>query len=196
MNLVERVKNILTTPQKEWQAINGEPDNPSAISINYILPLVLIGTVAAFIGFGLVGMNVGFWKFKSTEFGIKMAIGYAVRSYLSIFILAFIIDALAANFGAEKNFGKSFQVAAYSSTAGLVAGVFLIVPALAIIALLAGLYGLYLLYVGLPVLKPTKDANQKSTYFIVIIIVAIVVGLLLNFLQNKLFYPELGLRGL
>ncbi len=193
MNLIDRVKNILTTPQKEWQVINGEPGNPSAITTTYLIPLILIGTVAAFIGFGLIGMNIGFFKFKSTELGIKMAIGYAIRSLAGIFILAFIIDALAPNFGAEKNFGKSFQVAAYCSTASLVAGIFLILPSLAIIALLAGLYGLYLLYVGLPILKPTKEKDKATTYFLIILVVAIVVGILLNYIQNQIFYPRASL---
>ena len=194
MNLIDRVKNILTAPQKEWQVINGEPGNPSAITTTYLIPLILIGTVAAFIGFGLIGMSIGFFKFKSTELGIKMAIGYAIRSLAGIFILAFIIDALAPNFSAEKNFGKSFQVAAYCSTASLVAGIFLILPSLAIIALLAGLYGLYLLYVGLPILKPTKEKDKATTYFLIILVVAIVLGILLNYIQNQIFYPRTSLR--
>jgi len=195
MNLIDRVKNILTTPQKEWQIINGEPGNPPTITTTYLIPLILIGTVAAFIGFGLIGISLGFgFKIKSTELGIKMAIGYAIRSIVSIYVLAFIIDALAPNFGAEKNFGKSFQVAAYCSTAGLVAGIFLILPSLAIIALLAGLYGLYLLYIGLPILKPTKEKDKATTYFLIILVVAIVVGFLLNYIQNQIFYPRTSLR--
>ena len=190
MQLIERVKNILTIPQKEWLVINQENDDPSKITINYLLPLILIGTVAAFIGFGLIGINLGFgMKFKSTEFGLKMAIGYAIRTIASIFILAFIIDALAPNFGSEKNFPKSFKLAAYSSTAGLVAAIFLIIPSLGLLAALAGIYGLYILYVGLPVLKNT-DPEKTVTYFVVILVVAIIVNFVLTYIQNQLFYPS------
>jgi hypothetical protein len=194
MNLIDRVKNILTAPPKEWQVINAEPANPPAITTTYLIPLVLIGTVAAFIGYGLIGISLGFgFKIKSTELGIKMAISYAIRSIAGVYILAFIVDALAPNFGAEKNFGKSFQVAAYTATASLVGGIFLILPSLAIIAVLAGLYGLYILYVGLPILKPTKEADKTMTYFLVILAVAIVVNWLLYFIQNQIFYPSSGL---
>src|SRR6185436_10628529 len=155
MNIIERVKNILVTPQKEWQVINGEPGNPAGITTTYLLPLTLIGVVAAFIGFGLVGVGVGFFKIAGVGWGIKMALGYAIRTILGVFIHAFIIDALATNFASEKNFNKSFQVAAYSATAGLVGGIFPLIPALSFLAALAGLYGLYLLYVGLPILKKT-----------------------------------------
>ena len=193
MNIVDRVKNILISPQKEWQVINGEAGNPASITTTYLLPLILIGAIAAFIGFGLIGVGVGFFKIAGVGWGIKMALGYALRSIISVFILAFIIDALATNFGSEKNFNKSFQVAAYSATAGLVGGIFLIVPALSILAILAGLYGLYLLFVGLPVLKKTP-ADKAVTYFVVVLVAAIIVGVILTYLQNLLFYPRLTVR--
>ena len=193
MNIVDRVKNILISPQKEWQVINGEAGNPASITTTYLLPLILIGAIAAFIGFGLIGVGVGFFKIAGVGWGIKMALGYALRSIISVFILAFIIDALATNFGSEKNFDKSFQVAAYSATAGLVGGIFLIVPALSILAILAGLYGLYLLFVGLPVLKKTP-ADKAVTYFVVVLVAAIIVGVILTYLQNLLFYPRLTVR--
>lgn len=193
MNMIDRVKNILISPQKEWQVINGEAGNPASITTSYLLPLILVGALAAFIGFGLIGVGVGFFKIAGVGWGIKMALGYAIRTIISIFILAFIIDALAANFGSEKNFNKSFQVAAYSATAGLVGGIFLIIPALAILSMLASLYGLYLLYVGLPILKKTP-ADKAVNYFVVVLLVAIVIGVILYYLQNLLFYPRLDVR--
>lgn len=193
MNLVDRVKNILLTPQKEWHVINSEPGNAANITTTYILPLTLIGAIAAFIGFGLIGVGVGFFKIAGIGWGIKMAIGFAIRSILGVFILAFIIDALAPNFGSEKNFDKSFQVAAYSATAGLVGGIFLIIPALGILAMLAGLYGLYLLYTGLPLLKKTP-ADKAVNYFVVVLVISIVVGIILYYVQNLIFYPRLQVR--
>lgn len=193
MNLIDRVKNILLTPQKEWHVINNEPGNTANITTTYILPLTLIGALAAFIGFGFFGVGIGVFKITGIGWGIKMALGYAIRSILGVFILAFIIDALATNFGSEKNFDKSFQVAAYAATAGLVGGIFLIIPALSILSMLASLYGLYLLYVGLPILKKTP-ADKAVSYFVVVLVVSIVVGLILYYIQNLLFYPRLEIR--
>lgn len=190
MNLIDRVKNILLTPQKEWHVINSEPGNTANITTTYILPLTLIGTLAAFIGFGFFGVGIGVFKVAGVGWGIKMALGYAIRSILGVFVLAFIIDALASNFNSEKNFEKSFQVAAYSATAGLVGGIFLLVPALSILAMLASLYGLYLLFLGLPILKKTP-ADKSVSYFVVVLVVAILVGILLYYIQNLLFYPRL-----
>ncbi len=193
MNLIDRAKNILFTPQKEWQVINNEPGNAAGITTTYILPLTLIGVLAAFIGFGFFGVGVGFFKIAGVGWGIKMALGYAIRSIAGVFIMAFIIDALAPNFQSEKNFDKSFQVAAYSATAGLVGGIFLIIPMLSILAMLAGLYGIYLLYLGLPVLKKTP-ADKSVNYFVVVLVVWIIVGAILYYIQNLFFYPRLTLR--
>lgn len=190
MNIIDRVKNILFTPQKEWQVINNEPGNAAGITTTYILPLTLIGVLAAFIGFGFFGVGVGFFKIAGVGWGIKMALGYAIRSIAGVFIMAFIIDAIAPNFQSEKNFEKSFQVAAYSATAGLVGGIFLIIPMLSILAMLAGLYGLYLLYLGLPVLKKTP-ADKSVNYFVVVLVIWIIVGVILYYIQNLLFYPRL-----
>lgn len=192
MNLIERVKAILTAPQKEWQTINGEPANPTAITTSYIIPLALIGTVAIFLAYGLIGVGYGFVKFKSMSFGIKMAIAVFIGSVAGPYITGFIVDNVGPNFGAEKNFGKSFQVAAYSATPGLICGIFYLFHSVAILAVLGGLYGLYLLYIGLPVLKPTKEADKKTNYFVVVLVVSIIVNYLLYWLPSKLFTPSLS----
>ena len=39
MNLIERAKNILLTPNKEWDVVNGEEPNIPGIITGYVLPL-------------------------------------------------------------------------------------------------------------------------------------------------------------
>jgi len=52
-------------------------------------------------------------------------------------ISAFIIDALAPSFGAEKNMGRSVQLVSYSYTPGWIGGLLAIIPAIALIGALA-----------------------------------------------------------
>ena len=191
-SLIERVKAILTNPQKEWQVINSEPANPSNITVSYIIPLALIGTVAIFLSYGVFGIGAGIFKFKSISFGIKMAVAVFISCVVGPYITALIVDNVGPNFGAEKNFGKSFQVAAYSATPGLICGIFYIFHSLTILAVLGGLYGLYLLYIGLPVLKPVKEADKKTNYFVVVLIVSIIVNYLLYWLPSQLFTPTIS----
>jgi hypothetical protein len=95
------------------------------------------------------------------------------------FIVAFIINALAPTFSAEKNSAQALKVAVYSYTPAWVAGVLHIVPTLGVLALLAALYGLYLLYLGLPVLM--KSPQDKAVgYTVVVVICAIVVSVVIT----------------
>lgn len=64
-------------------------------------------------------------------------------------------------------------------TAAWVAGIFQLLPALAILAALGGLYGLYLLYLGLPVLMKTP-AEKALTYTIVVIVAAVIVNVVIG----------------
>lgn len=194
MNLIERVKNILTIPQKEWDVINGEQPNAQAILTGYVLPLVAIGAIAAFIGYGFIGINVGFGlKWKGVDLGIKYAITVFASGLISVYLAAFVIDALADSFKSEKNFGRSFQLVAYSFTPAWVGGIFNILPSLAIIGALFGIYGLYLLYIGLPKLKKTPAENQTG-YFVVSLIVMIVASFVIALVVGAILASIMGLN--
>jgi Yip1 domain len=194
MNLIDRVKNILVTPKTEWDVINNETPDVPKILTTYVLPLVAIGAVCSFIGYGLIGKSYFGVRFADTGWGIRYALIALIAGVASTFLMAFIIDALAPTFKSEKNFGKSFQLAAYSYTAGWVGGVFNILPSLAIIGSLFGLYGLYLLYLGLPKLKKTP-ADQVTTYFVVCLIAMIVASFVVVMILTSILipkYPGLG----
>ena len=59
MNLIERVKNIIVSPVKEWNVISAETPDTGKIITGYVLPLAGAAALAAFIGYGLIG-GVGF----------------------------------------------------------------------------------------------------------------------------------------
>ena len=60
---------------------------------------------------------------------------------VGVFILSFIINALAPTFGAQQDSNKAFKVAVYSYTPAWIAGALQILPALAILGVFAALYG-------------------------------------------------------
>jgi len=96
-----------------------------------------------------------------------------------VFVMAFIIDALAPSFGAQKSQIQALKLTVYSYTATWVAGILSIVPILGILAALAGLYGLYIMYLGLPKLMKSP-ADKTVGYFVVSIVVAIVVNIIIG----------------
>ncbi len=182
MNLIERVKNIIISPDKEWDVIAAEQPDTGKIIMGYVLPLAGAAALAAFIGFGFIGKNYFGVRVSSIDYGIYHAIDVLVGAIAAVFISAFVIDALAPNFGSEKNFGRSVQLVAYSYTPGWVGGLLAILPALALVGSLAGLYGLYLLYVGLPKLKKTPPDKHLS-YFVVSLLVIIAVYIVIGIIM-------------
>ena len=193
MNLINRAKNMLITPKTEWVVVAAETPNAGQIVMGYVVPLAIAGAIAAFIGFGLIGL--GFLG-SSTSWGLFYALILLINSILSVYITAFVVDALAPSFGSEKNFGRSMQLVAYGATPTLVAGLFMILPVLAgIILLVAVVYCIYLWYIGLAPVKKTPEDKQVA-YLIVSIVVLIVVYWVLRMILFRIFLSMLGLPGL
>jgi len=183
MEIISRVKNILITPKPEWQTIEAENTPHAKVFTSYVVPLALIPAIAAFIGYGLIGYSVMGHHFGSIGFGLRQAIMQYIMMLGGTYFTAFVINALAENFGATKNFDKAYSLIAYAYTPAFIGGIFLIIPAISWIAFLAELYSLYLLYVGLqPMMK--QPAEKTLSYFIISLIVMVVVVVVLSILLS------------
>lgn len=186
--LIQRVKNILTTPKTEWPVIDSEPATIGGIYKNYVVILAAIGPVCGMIGLLLLGG-------RFFTFPLGYLIAYAVISYLlalaSCYVLSLIIDALAPSFGGTKDSVKAFKVAAYASTAAWVAGIFGLLPFLGILAIVGALYSLYLLYLGLPVLMKTP-ADKSVGYTAAIIVATIVLYLVVGAISARILYAMMA----
>lgn len=188
--VIERAKNILLKPKETWNAIDTEPATVQSIYVPYAVLLAAIGPIAQLIG----GQVFGYGAFGVTfRPSLGSALTSAVLSYglalATIFVLALIIDALAPNFGGQKNQVQALKVAAYSATAGWLAGIFGLIPSLAILGILAGLYGLYLLYLGLPILMKVPE-DKAAGYTIVVVIAAVVIFLIIGVIVASLAAPS------
>jgi len=175
-NMVERIKRLLIAPAEEWPRIDAEPMTIKGIYTGWVVPLAAIGPVA-----GLIGALVFGYSFLGITVrpSIGAAVGTAVVGYvmalIGVYVLSLIINTLAPNFGGTRNAVSAFKVAAFTGTAGWLAGIFQVIPSLAWLGLL-GLYGLYLLWVGLPILMKVPE-GKATTYIVVVMIVSIVVFL-------------------
>ncbi len=190
MDIKTRVRNILLTPNTEWPVIAEEPTDKGTVVTGYVMPLAAIGAIAGFIGGSLVGMSlpfVGTYRVPIMA-GLTGAVLAFVLAIVGVFILAFIIDALAPTFGAQKDSNKAFKVAVYSYTPAWIAGALQIVPGLAILGVLAALYGLYLLYLGLPALM--KAPQEKAiAYTAVVVVCAIVLSIVVASIGGLVVAP-------
>src|SRR5438552_8796146 len=192
MNSIERAKNIIVSPNKEWDVIALEQPNTGQIIFGYVLLFAGAAAVAAFIGYGLIGFSVGFLHYATATWGIYHALSVLVEAIAGVFISAIVIDALAPSFGSQKNMGRSIQLVAYSYTPGWIGALLAIFPPLAIIGVIAGLYGFYLLYIGIPKLKKTP-ADKQAGYFVVSIVTIIVVYVVIYLIMSRIVLGAMGL---
>jgi hypothetical protein len=103
---------------------------------------------------------------------ITSAVVAYVLTLAGTYVLALIIDGVAPTFNGQRSQIQALKVAAYSSTASWVAGIFLLIPGLRILTVL-GLYSLYLLYLGLPILM--KAPRERATGYTAVVVLAAIV---------------------
>jgi hypothetical protein len=185
MNLVARAKAILMTPKQEWPVIDAEPLNIGELLIGYVLPLAAIGPIARFLGLSIFGFG-GIFRIPIGS-AVSMAILAFVLAVISVFVMAWVINVLAPNFGATPDMSQAIKLSAYSGTAGWVAGIFYLIPSLWLLAAIGGLYSLYLFYLGLPVLMKVP-ADKAVPYIVVIVVSVIVLYWITGWIVGRTFY--------
>jgi hypothetical protein len=182
--LINRVRAILMRPKDEWRVIDAEPADIAALYRAYVIPLAAIGPIANLIGSALIGTNVPIVgavrvPIVNAIVGAIVAFGLAL---LGVYIVARVIDNLAPQYSGTRNLTQAFKVAAYSSTAQWLAGIFALIPALSPLSIV-GLYSLYLLYLGLPPLMKVPQ-EKATTYTVTVVLVALVVFVVIGALSG------------
>ncbi len=182
MDLVERVKAILLTPEAEWRVIAHEPGDASVVFGHYVAALAAVPAVARFVGASLIGWYTPILR------GLIGALVAYLLAFVAVGVIALIINALAPSFGGRSNFSQALKLAAYAHTPYWLAGIFLLVPGLSFLTIL-GLYGLYLLWAGLPVLMQAPP-DKALPYAGAVAACAVALAILFGLVQSAV----LGLR--
>ena len=177
--LIERVKAILLTPQTEWPVIAREPGEVSVLFTRYVAILALIPALAGFIGTSLVGRYVPFFS------GLISAVFGYVMTFVVVYVVALIVNALAPTFDAQKNFPNALKLTVYSYTPGWLVGIFFLIPGLSFLSIL-GLYGLYLMWLGLPPLMQAPR-DKALPYAAAVVACAVILAIVLGAVQAAFF---------
>jgi len=182
-NLIARAKDLILRPLPTWDIIDTEEATIEGLYRRWVIPLAAIPAVCGAIGEIALGGRFQIFgiHFRPSIVGIlsRSLVTYAL-SLGCVYVLALVVDEFALRFGGERSRTQAFKLAAYSGTAGWIAGVFALVPGVGgLFGLLGGLYSLYLFYLGLPKLM-RSDPEQTLSYFglclLVVIGLAILVG--------------------
>lgn len=181
-NIVDRCKNIMMKPKEEWAVIDQEVLSIEDIFKSHVLPLAAIPPLAGLIGSLTFGYSImGITFHPSVGSAVSTALMQYILSVAMVFLIALVIEYLAPHFGGTADRLKAMKLAAYSATAGWLAGIFSLIPALSFLSLL-GFYGLYLLYTGLPILMRAPQ-DRLLVYFLSVIGVGAVAAIVLSALM-------------
>ena len=184
--LVARVKSLLLQPSATWDDVDREPATVGGLMTGYVMILAAIPAICGTIGMVVFGVGAFGFNYRPP---LVWALGQGILGYAlslgMVFVMALIIDGLAPSFGGTKDRIQAFKLAAYAPTASWVAGVFGLLPSLAVVALLGGLYSLYILFRGLPKLMKVPQ-ERAGGYFAVVLVIAIVVSFVIAMITSSL----------
>ena len=190
MNYFQRAFNIVFTPEKEWKNITSGHESLVSLFVGYVLPMVLLGSLALFIGYGFIGYDSFLIHLKGINWGWWFGIRQFVSGIAVYFISSYVIDALATFFASTKNLTQSARLVAYSSTPFWISIIFKAFPLISFLSVL-GLYGVYLFYLGLPVLKNTHP-QKRVIYMLVSAIIIIVLSWIFQWITGMILNTMLG----
>lgn len=178
-NLINRVKEIILTPNSFWIKTKSEQENQTEIFTGFLIPLLIIVSAAVFLG----------EFFRSTHFYMGFAILKAIREMvlflLQYFIAVYFTNTLMKTFGAEKNIQIARILVAYSLTpfflVSIVTGLFQFLYAIDIL----GVYSFYIFWVGGRELLVFPD-QKRDSYLIITIVVNFFIFSFLSIMLSKL----------
>ncbi len=184
VGLIERIKNIVLSPNSEWPIIAPEPTTVAQLYLGYVMPLSALAAVMSFVHLSLIGVSVPFAGAIRTpmESGLEYAVAAFGFGLVGLFLVGLIVNALAPTFSGERDLRQALKVAAYSLTPAWLSAVLALSPVLpTLLQLIAGLYGIYVLYLGLPVVM--RSPREKAFgYAATVVICTILLGILFGIL--------------
>ncbi len=180
INFHSRAMDLLLKPKETWEEIKSASESYVQTSL-YPAFIAIIPAVAVLLGYWLVGFPGQTVKisFLSAFF---VALVFYLLALMAVFLTAAMISVFCNYFNIEGDWSVYLKLAAYSSTAPILANVFYILPIIRYLKI-AGFYGCVTLFVGLPImLRIPKEKEMQFTMTIVIcaIIIAIVFSGLID----------------
>ena len=175
--IIDRIKNILTTPKTEWPVIAAEPATVNGLYTGYIAILAALPAIASFIKGSLIGHSLfGVTVRSPVGMGIVGMILQYLLALVLVYVMALIINALAPTFGGKKDMVQALKTITYAWTASWIAGIAVILPWIGVLILIVGLvYAIYLFYLGLPSTMKCP-ADKAGGYTAVSIVITVVLG--------------------
>jgi len=194
MSIVNRVKNVLTSPKTEWPIIGAEPATTGGL-MTYAAILSGIAQLCSIVGALFLSGAMG--SLGAAGMGMTFIIVSAVVGWLLglaiIYLMSIIAGALAPSFDGQKDNLAALKLLVYAGTAVWVFSFLSIIPVLGSIAALVGFaYAIYLIYLGAPHTVRVPEGKAGGYAAVVVIIWIILYFILTAVIVTTLMGSILG----
>ncbi len=172
--ILSRAWGLLREPRQEWRQIQAEETSVPNILFGYVAPLAAIPPLASLIG------SYTFERAFAGDVGAALvrAVVTWLVSIALVYLLGFLINALADMFEADRDELPAHKIAAYSLTPAFISGLFSLWPPLWWLSLFALAAMVFLMYRGLPILMKAPEERALS-YAAAVTVTAMVAGIVL-----------------
>jgi len=154
--ILNHIWGLYAHPKDEWQTIEKRHES-LMYSMMHILVVALIPAICGYYAAAHIGWTIGVGDpIKISQSSAQlMATAMYCALVTGVFALAYLIQWMAKTFDSKPSFIQSLELAAYTATPILMAGITALFPVLWFVTL-AGLaavcYSVYLLYSGVPIM--------------------------------------------
>ncbi len=172
MYIINRLGNMLFSPQAEWEQIRNERISNAQIFLKYVVWIVALPAV---------GYLISFFRYPNLVLNIRAAIISYVIGLVAVDSGAYLINLLSNKFSSKKDVGRALKLVAFGATPVFATGLLNFVPVVGkFIWAVGALYTAYLFYLGLPTLMSTP--NDKQVPYAVtafVIFIGVYLGLII-----------------
>lgn len=172
MYIINRLFNLLFSPQAEWAKIRDERVSNAQIFLKYVIWIAALPAV---------GYLISFFRYPNLVLNIRAAIISYVFALVAVDAGAYLINLLSTNFASKKDVGRALKLVAFGASPVFATGVLNFIPVVGkFIWAVGALYTAYLFYLGLPVLMNTSEDKQVPyTVASFVIFIAVYLGLII-----------------
>ena len=184
--LLNGLKNILLNPSEYWETIHSENTALKHIRNNYLLPLVILVSLA-YISGSLLFFNTELSVLYSILLGIRIFIVLTVTTYIT----AYIFGEISYPLDLGKDFNISFKLIVYSLSPFFLCQIVSSVFESLLFVNLIGLYGLYIFWTGADVmLKPPQHKRMPMLIATTFVItgVYVITDIFLTMLTDRIYF--------
>jgi hypothetical protein len=182
---LSQLKNIILNPAKAWETLDSKEISIKLIRDSFLLPLIIIVSVASFLG-SLLFVNSQLSPVYPVTEGLKVFVLLIITVYSAAYILGEITYPLDLG----KDFSISFRLIVFSLTPFLLCRIISSLFESLLFINITGLFGLYIFWTGAErMLNPPQYKKLPLLIATTVTVVGIyvVTDLLLTLLGERFF---------